>query len=185
MILLTKFVTRNPLLYLRSKQRPPFIFAPLLDYHNGRLVISADPARLGPPLCACDSGIPNLTPEQQGALVALQQAAQKHQVRLHSRPGDIIFLNNLSLLHGRESYTDSEFWSRHLVRLWIRNRELGWSIPPLMRAPWDAVFGEKAKKVLNRRYPCSPMPEYMESKYSNGTAAFVAEDSDDEIEVGG
>lgn len=69
------------------------------------------------------------------------------------------------------------------MRLWIRNAELGWSIPPQMKAPWDAVFGEKAKTVLNRRYPCSPMPEYMESKYSNGTAAFVAEDSNDEIEV--
>ena len=69
------------------------------------------------------------------------------------------------------------------MRLWLRNKELGWSIPPPMKAPWDAVFGEGAKAVRDRKYPCTPLPEHMESKYSNGTAAFVAWDSDDEAET--
>ncbi len=145
------------------------------------MIISADPARLGPHPSSSDSGIPSLTTDQREALAVLQQTAEKHQVRLHSQPGDIIFLNNLSLLHGRESYSDGEYSERHLVRLWLRNGELGWSIPPPMKAPWDAVFGKKAEAVLDRSYPCAPMPELMESKYSNGTAAFVAEDSDDEV----
>lgn len=123
-----------------------------------------------------------MTAEQCDALVVLQQAARKHQLRLHSRPGDIILINNLSMLHGREAYDDGKYTSRHLVRLWLRNRALAWSIPPQMKAPWDAVFGERAKAVRDRLYPCSPMPEFMESKYSNGTAAFVAEDVDEAVE---
>lgn len=106
----------------------------------------------------------------------LQRAAQKHQLRLETQPGDIVFINNLALLHARESYYDGAASSRHLVRLWLRNTQLGWDIPPSMKMPWDAAFGDGARKVINRYYPIMPMPEYMECKYSNGTAAFVADD---------
>lgn len=119
-------------------------------------------------------------PEQREALAVLQDAARKHQVRLETQPGDILFLNNLALLHARESYRDSAYSSRHLVRLWIRNTRLGWAIPPSMKMPWDASFGDGAKRVINRYYPIMPMPEYMECKYSNGTAAFVADDDVDD-----
>lgn len=141
-----------------------------------------DPARLGPHPSSPNGGTLGLNSEQRDALELAQQAAQKHQLRFISRPGDIIFLNNLSLLHARTAYNDSEGTSRHLVRMWLRNAEQGWPIPRSMEPPWNAVFGEKAKTVLNRQYPCAPMPKFMESKYSNGTAAFVAEeDSDAEV----
>ncbi|XDG02677.1 hypothetical protein ABKA04_002292 [Annulohypoxylon sp. FPYF3050] len=163
-----------------SRRAAPFIPSPLLEYYDDHLLISMDPARIGPHPLARNGSIPQLTPEQREALAALQDAAHKHQVRLETQPGDIIFLNNLALLHARESYQDGAYSSRHLVRLWIRNTRLGWAIPPSMKMPWDASFGDGAKRIINRYYHIMPMPEYMECKYSNGTAAFVADDDVDD-----
>lgn len=164
-------------IYLSSSRKdPPFVLSPLLEFHAGNLLVSMDPARIGPHPLSHDNSIPSLTPEQEEALAILQSAAEKHQIQLETQPGDIVFINNLGLLHAREAYSDSATSSRHLVRLWLRNTELGWAIPPSMKMPWDAAFGDRAAKVLNRYYPIVPMPEYMECKYSNGTAAFVADD---------
>ncbi|KAH9996734.1 Clavaminate synthase-like protein [Xylariaceae sp. FL0662B] len=162
-----------------SRRDPPYVLCPLLAFHEGKLVISMDPARIGPHPSSTDN-VPRLRPDQEAALAVLQTAARKHRIRLETRPGDIIFLNNLALLHGRESYQDSASSTRHLVRLWLRNSQLGWNIPPSMRMPWDAAFGDRARRVINKRYAVMPMPEYIEAKYSNGTAAFVAEDDGDE-----
>lgn len=115
-----------------------------------------------------------------------------------------MYLNNLALVHAREAYRDGDDDDstftvgeendngngngmesgkgsrRHLVRLWLRNTELSWPIPLLMREPWETTFGARAQKVVDRNYPLAPMPEYVAPKYSNGTAAFVVEDDDDE-----
>ncbi|KAI0847169.1 Clavaminate synthase-like protein [Daldinia vernicosa] len=159
-------------------REPPFVLSPLIEYHAGNLLVSIDPSRIGPHPLIRNGSIPTLTPEQQEALVVLEETARKHQIQLDTQPGDLIFINNLALLHGRESYLDSNTSSRHLVRLWLRNTQLGWPIPSSMNMPWDAAFGERARKVMDRYYPIMPMPEYIECKYSNGTAAFVADDDD-------
>ncbi|KAI0879903.1 Clavaminate synthase-like protein [Annulohypoxylon maeteangense] len=166
-----------------SRRAASFVLSPLLEYYADNLLISMDPARIGPHPLSRSGSIPQLTVEQREALSVLQNAAHKHQLQLETQPGDIIFLNNLALLHARESYQDSVSSSRHLVRLWLRNTRLGWAIPPSMIMPWNASFGDGAQKVMNRYYPIMPMPEYMECKYSNGTAAFVADgdgDADDD-----
>ncbi|KAI8957034.1 Clavaminate synthase-like protein [Daldinia sp. FL1419] len=161
-------------------KEPPFALCPLIEYHAGRLLVSMDPARIGPHPSNRNGSIPDLRPEQREALAMIQEAAQKHQVRLDTRLGDLVFINNLAFLHGRESYLDGDATSRHLVRLWLRNTRLGWAIPPSMSMPWDAVFGEGAKKMTDKRYPIMPMPEYFECKYTNGTAAFLLRGTNDE-----
>ncbi|OTA76857.1 hypothetical protein M434DRAFT_383246 [Hypoxylon sp. CO27-5] len=168
-----------------SKTDPPFVLCPLLEFHADNLLISMDPARIGPHPLIRNGSIPHITSDQKEALAVLQQVARRHQLRLETQPGDIVFINNLGLLHSRESYRDSASSSRHLVRLWLRNTRLGWAIPPSMRMPWDAAFGEKARRVINRNYPIMPMPEYMECKYSNGTAAFVPDDDLEDDKGGG
>ncbi|KAI1849909.1 hypothetical protein JX265_013496 [Neoarthrinium moseri] len=156
-----------------------YILSPLLEYHEGNLMVSMDPARIGPH--ASSKGfIPPLTLEQEMALAVVQEVANKHQLRLDQQAGDLVYLNNWGLLHAREAYQDGESSSRHLIRLWLRNEALGWSIPASMQDPWDCSFGHKAKKVVNHDYPIIPMPKYVESKYSSGTAAFVREDDDED-----
>ncbi|KAI1822750.1 hypothetical protein F4861DRAFT_540680 [Xylaria intraflava] len=158
----------------------PFVLAPLLGFQSGNVVMSADPARIGPHPAIAHGRIPDLLPAQEEALAWLQQTAKAQQVRLPTRPGDMAFLNNWSVLHARESYRDTDGATRHLIRLWLRNEELAWEIPESMKTPWEASFGQKARRIVNRQYPVEPMPEYMAPKFTNGSAAFVVEESDEE-----
>lgn len=159
-----------------------FVLAPLLGFQSGNLVVSVDPNRIGPHPAVADGGIPDLLPAQKKALALLQQTATAHQLRLPARPGDMVFINNWGTLHARDSYEDDSTAARHLVRLWLRDSEFAWEIPESMKTPWEASFGARAKKIINRRYPVEPMPEYMEPKFSNGSAAFIMEESDEEDE---
>ncbi|KAI2643736.1 Clavaminate synthase-like protein [Xylaria nigripes] len=156
----------------------PFVLAPLLGFQSGNLVMSADPARIGPHPAIAHGRIPDLLPVQKEALASLQQTAREMQVRLPTRQGDIAFINNWSVLHARGSYQDSDQATRHLIRLWLRNEKYSWEIPESMKTPWEASFGQKAKRIVNRQYPVAPMPEYMEPKFTNGSAAFVVDESD-------
>lgn len=162
-----------------------FVLAPLLGFHwqSGNLVVSVDPYRIGPQPAVADRGIPDLLPAQKEALALLQQTATAQQLRLPACQGDMVFINNWGTLHARESYEDDSTTTRHLVRLWLRDSEFAWEIPESMKAPWEASFGARAKKIVNRQYPVEPMPEYMEPKFSNGSAAFIMEESDEDDEA--
>lgn len=192
---------------LLSPDWPPpkarHVLAPLFQYHEGRLMASIDPARLGPQQAsgASDPGIfvPDLTAEQIGALEALRQAAERNKVRVQYAAGDIVLLNNWAMLHSREAYVDLDDEEsqtcaddaehsngynidglrgprRHLVRLWLRNSELGWSVPEEMSVPWLAAFGPHDN--IDRYFPVEPMDVYPKPKYTAGSAAFVLEDDD-------
>ncbi|KAH8204727.1 hypothetical protein TruAng_001061 [Truncatella angustata] len=153
---------------------------PLLVYHRGNLMITADPARIGP---YPGNRAPKLTLEQEMAFAVLQDTARKYQLKLEHQPGDLVYLNNWTLLHAREAYRDGQTSSRHLVRLWLRNSVLGWQVPESVSFPWDCAFGERSKLVPNLSYPLVPLPVYMYSKYNSGTAAFVPTDDEDEDDV--
>jgi len=47
--------------------------------------------------------------------------------------GDIRFINNLALLHGREAFEDGADLKEHLVRLWLRNENEDWPLPPALK----------------------------------------------------
>ncbi|KAI0403357.1 Clavaminate synthase-like protein [Xylaria palmicola] len=163
-----------------SRGTSPFVLGPLLGFQSGNLVISADASRIGPHPADTNSRVPNLLPAQKEALALLQRMAKAQQVQLPTRQGDMVFLNNWGVLHARDAYEDDSMATRHLVRLWLRNEEFAWEIPDSMKTPWQASFGAKAKKIRNRQYPVAPMPEYMEPKFTNGSAAFIVESDEDE-----
>lgn len=151
--------------------------APALAIHRGNLMASLDPGRLGPhPNSELDE-IPKLSEAQEDAMSKILEAAKRNELRLELDTGDILFFNNWSLLHRRDAYVDGESTSRHMVRLWLRNTELGWAVPDSLLPPWLRAFGEEAQ---SRRgiYSLVPMPEYKTPRYSAGSAAFIIEDSD-------
>lgn len=158
----------------------PFVLAPLLGFESGNIVMSVDPGRIGPHAAVTDGQIPGLLPTQELALSILQETAKAQQIRLPTHRGDMVFINNWTVLHARDTYQDDDSATRHLVRLWLRNSELSLRIPASMKAPWEASFGTTGKGIKNRQYPVAPMPEYMEPKFTNGSAAFVVESDDDE-----
>ena len=52
--------------------------------------------------------IPPITEAQAEALDALHFIAEKNAVSLDFRQGDVQYVNNLSIFHARDAFTDSE-----------------------------------------------------------------------------
>jgi hypothetical protein len=123
------------------------------------------------------NNIPELSGDQLDALQAVSDAASQVELQLKLETGDLLFFNNLALIHRRDAYTDDDTSSRHMVRLWLRSQKYGWAIPDGMLPPWEAAYGEN-RKIKTRHYPIVPMPEYPVQKYTTSSACFVMEDSE-------
>lgn len=173
---------------------PRFIFMPLLQIHRGKVFVAVDPGRLG--LHPATEQIklrtaPTLSMAQRRALGVLSSLAAKYRQRLDLETGDMVFIHNWSLLHARDAYVD-ENSQRHLVRLWLRNSSMSWSIPESMKVPWEAAYGPNGdgnpsfilslkdglKGTVEKRYPIVPAPNYKLPKFTAGSAAFMLEDVD-------
>ncbi|RSL52798.1 hypothetical protein CEP53_007971 [Fusarium sp. AF-6] len=161
-----------------SGRKASCYLAPVLSFHDGKLLASLDPARLGPHPSMSNTNIPTLTEDQLHALQAVSEAASQSEVRLDLQTGDLLFFNNLALVHRRDAYTDHASSSRHMVRLWLRSQKLGWAIPDGMLPPWEAAYGESRKKNKAALYPIVPEVEYPAQKYTTSSAAFMIEDSE-------
>lgn len=78
-------------------------------------------------------------------------------LRFESQTGDIQFLNNLSILHAREEFrrAEGDNTRRHLLRLVLRDDELGWKLPPAMREAMDKMFNHGPE---DEKFIWSPEP---------------------------
>lgn len=161
-----------------SGRKASYYLAPVFTFHDGKLLASCDPQRLGPHQSMTNSNIPALTEAQQYALKAVSESAYRTEIQLKLQTGDLLFFNNLALLHRRDAYKDDESSSRHMVRLWLRNQRLGWAIPDSLLTPWNAAYGEN-RKIKARLYPLVPVASYHEPKYATTSAAFMLEDTDE------
>ncbi|CAI4215290.1 unnamed protein product [Parascedosporium putredinis] len=105
------------------------------------------PHRL-PPRDPRTPGIPGLTERQAEALDAVHAIARAHEIRTVMQKGDIRFLNNMGLLHRRESFEDAEGADRrHLVRLWLHNQDHCWKLPAPLRLAWARVFEDEERET--------------------------------------
>ncbi|EQL02350.1 taurine catabolism dioxygenase TauD [Ophiocordyceps sinensis CO18] len=161
-----------------SNRKTRHYLAPVFSIHQGRLLVSLDPSRLGPHPASPDEGVPALTLAQRYALGRVSQVGAAFELRLKLEAGDLLFVNNWALLHRRDAYQDGDLTSRHMVRLWLRNTQLGWSIPTDLLTPWLAAYGEQSRPKM-RLYPLQPMSTYVVPRYTTGSAAFVVEDTDE------
>ena len=86
---------------------------------------------------------PRLTEHQTDALRAVEAMASDpaNHVLMELRPGDIQFINNFHVLHGRTAYEDDRITGRvrHLKRLWLETNVLE-DRPPYFanRSHWEA-----------------------------------------------
>jgi alpha-ketoglutarate-dependent taurine dioxygenase len=86
---------------------------------------------------------PRLTDEQKDALRTLEAMANEpdNHVLMDLRPGDIQFINNFHVFHGRTAYEDDRAGGRvrHLKRLWLETSVLT-DRPPYFRnrSHWEA-----------------------------------------------
>jgi len=112
----------------------PYYMLPVFTEWNERLFVRCIPPYIWASQRHPDA--PRLTPLQQQALQAVVKLADEpaNQVAMDLRPGDIQFINNFHVLHGRTAYADDRAAGqiRHLKRLWLETTVLP-SRPPYSR----------------------------------------------------
>ncbi|CAH0018337.1 unnamed protein product [Clonostachys rhizophaga] len=151
-----------------------FYLGQALAFQGGRLMSSMDPHRFGPhPKADPNTKIPKLTETQRRVLDRVSEVAKSAEIKLSLKKGDMLFFNNWAVIHRRDAYQDGPDNSRHLVRLWLHNQRLGWSIPGTMLEPWLKAYGGRFNNGL---YALDPAATYKIPKYSAGSAAFVLDD---------
>lgn len=64
------------------------------------------------------------------------------------------FVNNLSVFHARDGFTNTGEKQRHLVRLWLRDPEYAWEIPESLKGKWDKVY--KGVTAEGQVFPLEP-----------------------------
>jgi hypothetical protein len=95
-----------------------------------------------------NESLPEVSVKQRLAMEMLESTASRFSHTLQREPGDILFVNNLSVLHARDSYNDGNVSSapgssnggRHFLRLFVRDPERSWVKPKQLQTDLDQVF---------------------------------------------
>ena len=97
---------------------------PVFFRQNGRIYCTYLPE---PIRRAVESGMASLTDAEAEALAVFDREAQSDDlvVSLDAAPGDVLFLNNRTVLHSRTHYDDFDAPEdrRHMLRVWMHMRD--------------------------------------------------------------
>lgn len=102
----------------------------------------------GHPYAERSPNIPKLSEAQADALDSVHYVAKEHQVKFTTEKGDMRFINNMGLLHGREAFFDHdgcEKSQRHLIRLWLHDEKKAWVLPAPLKLAWARVFEDDSR----------------------------------------
>lgn len=122
---------------------------PLIFYEDSRFILNCEPDPMRG-YSAQQQGNPSvsspppgkLSPVQEEALDVVQAAAAANKLTLALQPGDLVFVNNLAVMHARQAFQDGRASERHLVRLWLRNEALAWRLPRELHHGHARVYEE-------------------------------------------
>jgi hypothetical protein len=141
-------------------QWPPYSIRPILyPVRDERVLLSFSRRPLvGSASSPRSREIPDLSASHVEAINALQFVAERHALALKLKPGDLMFWNNLALLHSRTGFTDSPDRRRHLLRLWLRNdaTKENWPLPEELQASWKDAFDHAGRPQL---WPIEPITD--------------------------
>ena len=85
--------------------------------------------------------LPAPTEAQLEAADAIQFIATKNGITLPVVKGDMLFVNDLALFHAREGFDDGNMpMKRHLVKMFLRDPDQGWAVPPLLEQEWRMTY---------------------------------------------
>ncbi|RCH93472.1 hypothetical protein CU097_011756 [Rhizopus azygosporus] len=131
-----------------NKEKEPYYLRPLLYYVDNKLIIQyarrnftgfgKNPRR---------EDIPPITEAQAEALDALHFTAEKYNLGIDFKKGDIQYINNLSIFHARDGYTDSPKNTRHLLRHWL-HPDNAWKLPPQLESTWDKIYHQEREEIF-------------------------------------
>jgi hypothetical protein len=82
---------------------------------------------------------------EEEAITAVQELAEELCFEIQFDPGDIQFINNLAILHGRTGYEDyvEPERRRHLLRVWL-------NVPGARRLPSEFANGPARSGIAVR-----------------------------------
>ena len=118
---------------------------------SGRTLINCSRSRItGTPSSPRPTSLPPLTQTQKRALDTLHYLAAKRAIEVKLQPGDMIFFNNLSMLHARDAFVDNDAMGqkRHLLRLILRNEEKAYKLPPQLEETWRGLYDHDREDEL-------------------------------------
>ncbi|KAF4594687.1 TfdA family Taurine catabolism dioxygenase TauD [Ophiocordyceps camponoti-floridani] len=135
---------------------PQFQCRPVIFHTEGRLITNfGRTALLGSKSHVRPQGLPGLTRSQIEALDMVERVAKATQLEMATLPGDMHVINNLAILHRREGFVDGKNERRHLVRMRLRDDDMGWQIPPDLSGEWSRAFEPERPRVWH----LEPMPD--------------------------
>jgi hypothetical protein len=145
--------------------RPTFQCRPVIYYHDSKFIMNFGRMPLiGNSAHRRPAHYPAISAQQLEALDAIEVIAKATQLEIQTQAGDMHFINNLAVLHRRDSFIDgiSGAQKRHLVRARLRNEAMAWTLPDELKKEWSKAFGARGDRVWH----VEPMPEmYMPLRF--------------------
>ncbi|PVH70324.1 Clavaminate synthase-like protein [Cadophora sp. DSE1049] len=147
-------------LFDRFGQQPAYTIRPILfPVADDKVLLSFSRRPLvGSMSSPRSSGIPDLSSGHVEALNAVQFVGEQHAMSTKLKAGEMLFWNNLAMLHSRAGFTDAPGHRRHLLRLWLRNDDTvsGWPLPSELQASFEDAFEHAGRSQL---WPIQPITE--------------------------
>ncbi|KAK8119776.1 Clavaminate synthase-like protein [Apiospora kogelbergensis] len=126
-----------------SEDEPTSTERPLLHEHNGHNFLNYSRRPLiGLPDYPRRTGLKPLTDAQIEALDTLESLANQLALSFEFKTGDIQYVNNLALLHGREAFQCQQPMGcrRHLLRMFLKNEGDDLSLPRELDAVIQGLY---------------------------------------------
>ena len=113
------------------------------------MLINCSRARItGTPSAPRPASLPALTSIQRRALDALHYIAMKNATEIQLEPGDMVFFNNMCMMHARDAFVDNEAagLKRHLIRLILRDDEAAYELPEQLKDTWRDLYEHEVEE---------------------------------------
>lgn len=109
----------------------PTIQKPILEFKQGELMIHYARVMIRPGMEM--AGL-LLSPDEEKALEFLDEVLERPELNFMTllKPGQLLVMNNLAFLHGREAFTPGSQAGRSLKRYWMWRRHIGAGTDPAL-----------------------------------------------------
>ena len=130
------------------------------------------------PLCGFrgykrNKSLPAPSEAQLEALDAVHFFAEKNSMPLPTKTGDMLYLNNMSMLHAREPFEDQGTKGlgsrRHMLKLQLRDPKRMWRLPANLVTLWRFLFTPNRENgVKDEKFIITPEQGHYQGWSKNG-----------------
>jgi len=86
--------------------------------------------------------LPPVTTAQAEAIDAVQFIANKNAIALPWGKGDIVFINDMAIMHARDSFSEGGVSKkRHLLKFYLRDPKQSWPVSATVEGALNKIYG--------------------------------------------